>query len=151
MNGPKEIFIVQPKDSNLLKDLYACFDSRDKIEPFVNRFKSPLANYQIIRLSINPPYLSNKSQDPYCICVGKYGLMLYESYPADTIDEAEKALNEKSEIIFYPGCGIEDGRFYMYLFADDEDDAFEKTIAARDAAIQKGEWQSAWDRHQLTL
>ncbi|MDR6782330.1 hypothetical protein ABIE26_001182 [Pedobacter africanus] len=150
MNSPKEIFFVLPKGSDSLADLYACFDAKDKIEAFVSRFKSSLANYQIIQLEINPSYQSNKYQNPYYVAIGKYNLTPYENYIADMIEEANEALNEKFEIVFYPGFGIEDGRFYMHVFADDEKAALEKVIAARDAAILKGEWQNAWDRHQLT-
>ena len=150
MSSTGEIYLVVPKGYDSIADVYACFDSEVKAEAFMKRFKT-MSDYQVITLTLNPEYYSHKYMDPYYIKIGKYNSEPAESYIADTIGEAEEAVIEKFETIFYENHGIERGHFAMYLFAADEKSAIEKVMAVRNAIIAQGEWLAAWERYRAKM
>lgn len=109
------------------------FDSRKKAKDFLNRFKSK-QDLEIVEISLNPTYLSDKKQDPYYVFFWGSSNVPSDIMLCRSSTEIEDALLGKC--IFeglnrnVKGIGAS-----IYVFASDADEALIKALEIRDKAI----------------
>lgn len=137
-------YIVKHIDEECINGILGCFDSKEKAKAFLNRFKNPVKDYEIVAISLNPKYIANKLADPYMVSFkGKRKIPLeLEIY--DSIEDAELAKKEDYTISFYSKKDTYHGIFDYMVFASSKKEALAKAIKKRDEVIASGEWEKAY-------
>jgi hypothetical protein len=127
----KKIYMVVSETSQLIEEIYGIFDSKEKVEAFVSRFRDRL-EYEIIEQVLNPEYLTCKDKNPYAVDFKKTG-----DEPFEVLNCACIPLDED---VAAGRTSIKDNRFTMFLLASSEEEAVTTARAKRDEIINKGEW-----------
>ena len=148
MNADKRIYFVKPKRYDVMEEVYAVFDSIEKAQQFVGEFKSQ-ACLEIVDGILNPDLIHEKQKSPYYISLAQTGSTPRDIFMCDTSCEVAEAKNEEHNICFYGGAHSDQGLFISKVFAESEAQALKRAIGIRNQAILSGEWDLAWERHQL--
>ncbi|MBB5436612.1 hypothetical protein HDC92_000276 [Pedobacter sp. AK017] len=141
------IHLVKPKNYDAFDEIYAVFDSKEKAKEFVNMFKSR-SGLEIIDGILNPDYKVDQKTAPYYISLGQTGSIPRDIFMCDYNRDLENK-QEEYNICFYGEANFHQGLFILKIFATDEKDALSRAIKIRNTAIKNGEWDMAWERHQL--
>jgi hypothetical protein len=144
MTPHSKVYLVKPASSQSLDELYGMFDSLEKAETFLDRFKTKMVDVEIVSLDLNPKYYTEKTTDPYCIMLDKISIIPKEILICGTIDMVEEALKEAYHIFFHSAYGEDGGVLIFQCLAADEKEAISKTIQKRDELIKSGEWENTW-------
>jgi len=146
MNNQK-IYAIQARNWDDLDCVHAIFDSPEKAENFLTRFKTK-QDLRIIELVLNPDYISDKNQDPYRIELAGTKTVPDDVSICTYIEDAEEAL---VGTFFVDVCASEDiqqADFSIKVFAQTPEEAISKAIKIRDKGIARGDWHRA---HQKVL
>lgn len=145
METTKSIFFVTPEEEENLNMCYACFDTYEKANDFLHRFKTN-KHLQIVEVELNPEYLRDKEQDPYFISINIKGNIPNNIYIADNLPDVDAAKDECYEFHYDFNLIPEDGLFFINLFAKDKTEALNKAISIRDSLIANGVAMEVWQR-----
>ncbi|MFA4870220.1 MAG: hypothetical protein WC623_18625 [Pedobacter sp.] len=144
MKTQSKVYLVKPTSNHSLDELYGMFDTLEKAETFLNRFKTKMFDVEIVSLDLNPKYYTEKTTDPYCILLDKISIIPKEILICSTIDMVEEALKESYHIFFHSAYGEDGGILIFQCLAADEKEAISKTIQKRDELVKSGEWKDTW-------
>ncbi|MEQ7800937.1 hypothetical protein ABDJ41_14125 [Pedobacter sp. ASV1-7] len=144
MKAQSKVYLVKPASNQSLDELYGMFDTLEKAETFLNRFKTKMFDVEIVSSDLNPKYYTEKTADPYCILLDKISIIPKEILICSTIDMVEEALKESYHIFFHSAYGEDGGILIFQCLAADEKEAISKTIQKRDELVKSGEWKDTW-------
>jgi hypothetical protein len=144
MKTQSKVYLVKPASNQSLDELYGMFDTLEKAETFLNRFKTKMFDVEIVSSDLNPKYYTEKTTDPYCILLDKISIIPKEILICSTIDMVEEALKESYHIFFPSAYGEDGGLLIFQCLAADEKEAISKTIQKRDELVKSGEWKDTW-------
>ncbi len=144
MDSAGKLYIIGPANPDSLEGIYAIFDTMEKAQDFLVRFKTP-THLEIVEFPLNPKYIVNKLADPYFVILRKTEKETRDLYIADYIDEAEEAEKEAYSFDFHGCSNKEQGRFNIMLFAASEQEALARAIIKRDQVIASGEWDKTFE------
>lgn len=139
MVNVQKIYQVKYKEEYDIGEIIAYFDSRDKAEEFLQRFKTSSKYCEIQECTLNPKYIVNKQADPYYITLGIKEDVPFLICNHDLIDEAEEAQREEYSLEFKHFKLKE--AINIMLFASSEAEAVEKAIKKRNEIVASGEWK----------
>ncbi|MCX2449938.1 hypothetical protein OQX61_01525 [Pedobacter sp. PLR] len=148
MNADKRIYFVKPKRYDVMDEVYAVFDNKEKAQQFIGGFKSD-ACLEIIDGILNPDPISDQKQSAYYISIEQTNSTARDIFMCDSTCDIEETKNEEHNICFYGGAESHHGLFISKVFAENEEQALRKVIDIRNEAIVSGEWDFAWERHKL--
>lgn len=148
MENTDKIYVIKPIGYNEMDEFVAVFDSKEEARNFIDRFKTPPTDLEIIEVLINPEYIVNKQADPYTV-----RLLEHTNDPVnlginDLIEMVEAASREEYEIFFQEGAERSEGVFNMMLFSASEQEALSKAIEKRDKTIASGEWDNVYQHRK---
>lgn len=141
------IHLVKPKDLDVLNDIYAVFDSKEKATQFVEKFKNR-PDMEIIEGILNPDRNAVKPSAPYYISLAQTGSIPRDIFMCDYNMDVENK-KEEYNICFYGGAKSSQGLFILKIFATDQKEALKRAVSIRNAAIKNGEWDLAWEKYKL--
>lgn len=136
------IYAVQARDWDDLDCVHAIFDSLEKAENFLIRFKTK-QDLRIIELVLNPDYISDKNQDPYRVELAGTRTVPDDISICTSIDDANDALAQRFFIEVCASPDIEQADFSVKVFAQSPEEATNKAIRIRDEGIARGDWHIA--------
>src|SRR5215217_761916 len=139
MENAQKIYLVKYEEAFEIHEVIAYFDSRDKAEEFLHRFKTSSEYCEIEEYPLNPKYITNKQADPFCISLVERDNEPFFITMHDYLDEVEEAEREEYKFEFMH-CGFVD-IINIMLFASTEAEAVEKAIKKRDEIVASGEWE----------
>lgn len=147
MKANTRIHLVKPKNYDVLNDVYAVFDSKEKATQFVDKFKNR-PDMEIIDGILNPDYSVDKITAPYYISLAQTGSIPRDFFMCDYNLNTENRQDEYN-ICFYGGTKSSQGLFILKTFAIDQKEALKSAVRIRNAAIRNGEWDLAWEKYKL--
>ncbi|WP_316748951.1 hypothetical protein [Pedobacter gandavensis] len=148
MNAEKRIYFVKPKRYDVMDEVYAVFDNKEKAQQFIGSFKSD-ACLEIIDGILNPDLITEDKRIAYYISIEQTSNTPRDIFMCDTNCDVDETKNEEHNICFYGGAESHHGLFISKVFAAHEEEALRKVIEIRNEAIVSGEWDFAWERHKL--
>lgn len=150
MKSINKIYIVKPIGFHEMEEFVAIFDSRDKAENFIDRFKTRPTDLEIVEAPLNPEYIVNKQSDPYTVTLRENTNDPINLGFNDLIEMAEAAAREEYDIFFYDGAERSQGIFNIMLFAGTEQEALSRAIEKRDETVASGEWDKEY-QHRIQI
>lgn len=151
MEQPLKNYIVKPIDSTEIEEIYAFFDSREKANNFLNRFKTCSKELEILEIPLNPEYIVNKLADPYRVTFQGDENRASNCEIYDTIEYAAAAEKETYELSFFSDTDKYRATFDVMLFASSEQEAIAKGRKRRNEVIASGEWDIAHKQDIINL
>ncbi|GGC42903.1 hypothetical protein GCM10011386_38990 [Parapedobacter defluvii] len=132
----KTVYIVYSPDYMDTTDIYGVFDSKERVDEFLNRFKDRVDELQIREMVLNPQFQGDKKRNPYCAILYKSGMAMLSviSNPAD----CDKAIKNEHEIIEIDG---EPERLFCYFLAETRDQAWAEGMARMEKLVELGEFK----------
>jgi len=142
MNKKLKIFLVKPAKLHLIDDVLAYFDTQPKAEKFIERFGKS-SKLEIQEKVLNPSYHEYHPLQPYLVVLGKYSDKPYDHYSCPAMYETNYQIQEGYTIEACLVAGAAFGIFEVTLLASSAEEALAKAISIRNAAVSKGEWDTA--------
>lgn len=143
MDKQLKVYMITFIEVDEIDQVLAYFDSKEKAEAFLNRFKTDTKRYEIVEMPLNPKYIVNKLANPYLITItGKKNKPISVKI-FDIIEDVERAEKEDYLMNSSPGF-INFGAIEIMLMATDKKDAKAKAIKKRDELIASGEWDKVY-------
>ncbi|MBC8988177.1 hypothetical protein H9X96_20680 [Pedobacter sp. N36a] len=150
MENTNNIYIVKPIGFHEMEEIIAIFDSREKAENFIDRFKTRPIDLEIVEAPLNPEYIANKQADPYTVTLRENTNDPINLGINDLIEMAEAAAREEYDIFFYDGAERSQGVFNIMLFSGTEQEALSRAIEKRDETVASGEWDKEY-QHSIEI
>lgn len=136
------IYAVQARDWDDLDSVHAIFDSLEKAENFLARFKTK-QDLRIIDLILNPDFISDKNQDPYRVELAGTKTIPDDVSICTSIEDGEEALAQTFLVEVCASPDIEQADFSVKVFAQSPEEAIDKAVKIRNEGIARGDWQTA--------
>lgn len=132
----KTVFVVYSPDYMDTTYIYGVFDSKERVEEFLNRFKDRADDLEVREMTLNPHFQGDKNRNPYFATLLKDGtaMLSVTSNPAD----ADRAIKDEYEII---EIDEEPSRVFYFFLAETRDRAWTESIARFEKLVELGEFK----------
>jgi len=129
----KTVFVVYSPYYEDVNDIYGVFDSKERMDEFLYRFKDRADDFEIREMALNPQFPGDKSRNPYCAPFYSDGRAnLFIVYDPTETEKAMNNVHEVDELDGVPNC------LTVYLLAETKDEARTEAIARMEKMVEKG-------------